>query len=219
MIDTSAPVAFRSQAGQDLFALAALRGKRHGLFVDIGAGHPEHISNTVMLERDYGWSGILCDIATEAELRAVRSPDNTVYGDAFEVNWLKAISGLPLQAQRVDYLSLDLEPPLLTLCALCLVPLDAVRFSVITIEHDSYRGAECAVMAEAMRAILLNRGYLLVARDVQVLAPNGKLRAFEDWWLDGDFFTAAEIATATQAADQIRAVFLAEWTKATAAAS
>lgn len=214
MIDTTAPVAFRSQAGQDLFVLGALRGKRNGVYLDIGAGHPEQISNTFMLERDYAWSGILCDIATEDLLRAARSSDNKVYGDAFAVNWLEAINCPAGADQRVDYLSLDLEPPLLTLCALCLLPLNAVRFSVITIEHDRYRGAECESMAEAMRAILTSKGYLLVAQDVQVLAPDGQLQPFEDWWLDGDYFTAAEVATATQAANMIRAAFLAEWTKA-----
>ena len=143
-------------------------------YLDIGAGEPQLISNTYELER-MGWTGILCDIEHEARLRAERKAV-AVYGDAFAVDWNDAI-----KADVVDYLSLDLEPPALTLRALCALPLDRVRFRAITVEHDAYRGSTRE--RSAMRGILTAFGYELVAPDVCV-AVGGALRPFEDWWVD-----------------------------------
>ena len=50
-----------SQNGQDLFVLKKLNYKRNGYFVEIGVGDGIHISNTYLLEKDYGWTGILCE--------------------------------------------------------------------------------------------------------------------------------------------------------------
>ena len=49
-----------SQINQDLFALFVL-GNNPGYFVEIGAGDGTFISNTLLLEWDYGWHGILCE--------------------------------------------------------------------------------------------------------------------------------------------------------------
>jgi hypothetical protein len=163
---------WNSQVGQDAWVAQLLPNGR--TYVDIGAGEPQLISNTYKLER-MGWNGILCDIQHEAQLLMHRA-GNVVYGDAFAVDWNDAI-----KPDVVDYLSLDLEPPALTLRALCALPLDRVRFRAITIEHDAYRGR----MKEraAMRGILSAFGYELVAPDVCGLF-NGKPMPFEDWWVD-----------------------------------
>ena len=47
-----------SQLGQDALVDQYLGGKRHGVFVDIGAYDGVTFSNTLMLERDRGWTGI-----------------------------------------------------------------------------------------------------------------------------------------------------------------
>jgi len=47
-----------SQLGQDALVDQYLRGKRHGVFVDIGAYDGVTFSNTLMLERERGWTGI-----------------------------------------------------------------------------------------------------------------------------------------------------------------
>jgi len=52
-----------SQLLQDLFVLYALRGKRDGYFVEFGATDGVQINNTVMLERAYGWRGVLAEPA------------------------------------------------------------------------------------------------------------------------------------------------------------
>jgi FkbM family methyltransferase len=53
----------RSQIGQDLFALWANDFKRGGFFVEIGAAGGVALSNTYLLERSFGWTGILAEPA------------------------------------------------------------------------------------------------------------------------------------------------------------
>lgn len=50
-----------SKEGQDLWALELLKFKRNGYFLDSGAGDPEEGSNTVRMEREFGWTGILVE--------------------------------------------------------------------------------------------------------------------------------------------------------------
>jgi hypothetical protein len=185
-----ATIVSRSQVAQDAFVVCCLNGMRSGRFLDIGAGEPELISNTVMLERDFGWSGICCDIETEERLREQRSA--VVVGDFFSEDWGTRCDSIAVDG-RIDYLSLDLEPPQLTLAALCELPLAKVRFSVITIEHDAYRGFDS--IRTAMRAILLDHGYVRVASDVKVQGL-----PFEDWWVDPKVI---DVEAATQAAKDV----------------
>ena len=53
----------KSQIGQDVFALFALNWKRYGFFVEIGATNGIELSNTYLLEKDFGWTGILAEPA------------------------------------------------------------------------------------------------------------------------------------------------------------
>jgi len=50
-----------SQFYQDIFCLLLNRGKRKGFFVEFGACDGLLISNTLILEREFGWSGILSE--------------------------------------------------------------------------------------------------------------------------------------------------------------
>jgi hypothetical protein len=52
-----------SQFFQDLFVLFVLAGKRNGYFVEFGACDGLHLSNTLLLERKLGWTGILAEPA------------------------------------------------------------------------------------------------------------------------------------------------------------
>ncbi|MFS4461104.1 FkbM family methyltransferase [Bdellovibrio sp. HCB2-146] len=46
-----------AQEGEDLLILEAMKYKRNGFFVDVGAHHPFRFSNTYAL-KSYGWTGI-----------------------------------------------------------------------------------------------------------------------------------------------------------------
>ena len=52
-----------SQIFQDLFVIRTLSGKRAGFFCEFGATDGVSLSNSCLLEREYGWRGILAEPA------------------------------------------------------------------------------------------------------------------------------------------------------------
>jgi FkbM family methyltransferase len=65
----------KSQLFQDLFVLFFLNGKRNGVFVEFGAADGVNLSNSYMLETQFGWKGILAEPAKDwhARIRAART--------------------------------------------------------------------------------------------------------------------------------------------------
>ena len=53
----------KSQLRQDLFVLSELNFKKNGFFVEFGATNGIDFSNSHLLEKEYGWSGILAEPA------------------------------------------------------------------------------------------------------------------------------------------------------------
>lgn len=53
----------KAQLKQDMFVLAELGFKRDGYFVEFGATNGVDFSNTYLLEKDLGWTGILAEPA------------------------------------------------------------------------------------------------------------------------------------------------------------
>jgi|SRR5579872_2098078 len=163
-----------SQAGQDRFVYEVLvrPGEvRKGLFVDIGCAGTQY-SNTLGLE-EIGWRGLLVDIAPQPETS--KRGSRFLQADATKMD-------LQIPWSDVDYLSLDVDEA--TLDALKRLPLDKVRFKVITIEHDAYRFGDKLRPFE--REILTKAGYKLVCADVCNPVP------FEDWWVDAPYLAYAE---------------------------
>ena len=61
-----------SQLNQDLWVLSTLNNKRNGVFLDIGAFDGVNLSNTYLLESQYGWKGI-CIEANETTFKKLRN--------------------------------------------------------------------------------------------------------------------------------------------------
>ncbi len=53
----------RSQFGQDLFVLFETGFKRNGYFVEFGATNGLELSNSYLLEKEFGWNGIVAEPA------------------------------------------------------------------------------------------------------------------------------------------------------------
>jgi len=49
---------FKSQHHQDEFIINYFKGKKNGVFIDVGAHDGITLSNTYVLEKEYGWTGI-----------------------------------------------------------------------------------------------------------------------------------------------------------------
>ena len=57
----SHPKNIKSQIYQDIFVLYTLNWKRNGFFVEFGSTNGFDLSNSYLLEKDFGWKGILCE--------------------------------------------------------------------------------------------------------------------------------------------------------------
>lgn len=170
-----------SQIGQDLFVLEVLNNKQNGIFLDIGAGHPTYINNTYLLEKEFGWIGVSIDNDQKNETSWAQSNRSPVFmcRDALEIDYKVFLTALFIAKSlaHVDYLSIDLEPPIRSLEVLRKIPFKDFPFQVITFEHDSYRrdpghdNTRTYTIRES-RKILCFHGYRLVFSNSQ-----------EDWWI------------------------------------
>jgi len=161
-----------SQIGQDSWVLDILQNKKHGTFIDLGAGHPVRLNNTFLLESIYNWTGISYDIGPPYAHGVDRSLSAKEYIKFWNDHRSTPIIVTDLlmhdlrqsfndyhMPKNIDYLSIDLEPPTSTYRVLYNLPLDQYQFKVITFEHDSYRGYSSQSHAAIM--YMQDHGYRL----------------------------------------------------------
>lgn len=174
-----------SQALQDVFVLCASR-KWGGSFVEVGGFHSRNLSNTFLLETEFGWSGTIFELRSDlaAEIRHNRSA-TVVEGDARKVKW-RTLVRRNVVSRKPDYFQVDCEPSLTSLQILISALLSGLRPSVITFEHDAYSSATILGVIRqgrftriVSRVLLRTLGYRLVGPNI--LTESGK--PFEDWWI------------------------------------
>lgn len=153
-----------SQIGQDRTVLQLLNNKINGIFIDIGCAGPKRFSNTYALEKYFNWTGIGIDIQDETDSigswENVRPNTKHILNDALSIDYSKLFKEYNMP-KTIDYLSLDLEPPQLTLNCLYKIPFNEYTFNVITFETDEYR-EDGETRVKNSRKYLLDLGYKLV---------------------------------------------------------
>ena len=132
-----------SQIGQDLYVIKHLKEKKEGIFIDIGCSTPKTISNTYLLESQYGWTGLAIDIVEHSETNGetwlkTRPNSKLIIQNALNIEYDELFKSYSLPF-IIDYLTIDLEPPELTLECLFKIPFHNYKFRVITFETDAYR--------------------------------------------------------------------------------
>lgn len=170
-----------SQAFQDLFILAALKGKRNGLYLEVGAQEPFYQNNTALLETEFGWEGISIEIREDlCRMFAEQRKNIILCEDATKTNYLAVLNEFN-KGTVFDYLQLDCEPSKTTFEILLSIPFDDYKFAIITYEHDHYVDLTNSYR-EKSRKYLKMMGYELLVTNV---SPN-EMSPFEDWWYHPD---------------------------------
>jgi hypothetical protein len=177
-----------SQAGQDLFVLEMLNGKRGGYFLEIGANSATLNSNTYILEEDFGWQGLMIEYEAKYQREYLENRKNSshIIADARTVPYrslLKA-KNWPI---NIDYLQIDLDvdnrSTLDVLEKMDRTVFPEYKFATITFEHDFYRG-DFFETRKVSREIFARNGYKLLFPDVFHIG-----RDFEDWYVCPDLVT------------------------------
>lgn len=175
-----------SQSYQDMFVLSVLNGKKNGTYLEIGAFEGIFISNTYLLEKEFGWTGISIDIEVNSEVsfRSADRKNEILIGNALDIDYLDLLTSKKIP-NRIDYLQLDIEPQVNTLECLKKIPFDQFKFSVITYETDYYDPSvsreESHKVREESRKILESNGYELLVGNICNISNNDP---FEDWYVD-----------------------------------
>jgi hypothetical protein len=88
-----------AQLQQDLFVLWRSKGKQGGTFVEFGASNGVTNSNSLMLERDYGWGGLLIEALPWHRRDIVRArPDAELVIGAVDPTYPAAPKSLEIMA-------------------------------------------------------------------------------------------------------------------------
>tara|TARA_Y100001937_G_scaffold71079_1_gene96737 strand:- start:219 stop:848 length:630 start_codon:yes stop_codon:yes gene_type:complete len=178
---------FYSQIGQDEWVVTMSESKKNGYFLDIGAAHPTDISNSYYVEKELGWKGVCIDLGVS---HYAFHSNNQINSDEQYMDMWKQKRSSPLYitdalqvdfdklyednfpTKRLDYLSIDLSPPNVSLEFLLGFPIKKYSFDYITFETDWYSDKSTR---EPSRDFLLGHGYRLAVTGEQ-----------EDWYVNKD---------------------------------
>jgi hypothetical protein len=172
-----------SQALQDLFVLSVLNGEHDGTFLEIGGFHPEFLSNSLLLERDFGYSGITIDLdsSVESQFKAYGRKCKFITADATKLDYNVVLSSF--DKPIISYLQIDIEPNIQSLNCLRIIPFDNFDFKTISFEHDNYDPNQSKDVNDAIRKeseeILELNGYIAVAKNIENMGSD----EFESWWI------------------------------------
>ncbi len=146
---------------QDRFVAETLNFKTNGFFVDIGCNHYKDISNTYFFEKNLNWRGLAVDIneGWRNEWSVHRPNTHFIGQDATTIDYQSVLENVNAP-NIIDYLSIDTEPPEISLKCLKKILEASFKYRVITFETDYYTGDMSGL--EESRKILTQMGYTFV---------------------------------------------------------
>lgn len=170
-----------SQVMQDMFVLTMLNGKRNGTYLEIGAADPYEKNNTVLLEKQFDWTGVSIEILESESEKFKKERKNPIINkNALDIDYNQLLKEYNF-GETIDYLQVDCEPPKTTYEIMTKIPFDKYKFAVITFEHDYY--ADCTKLYKDLsRKFLISKGYVLVGSGISPMEG----ASFEDWWVHPD---------------------------------
>jgi FkbM family methyltransferase len=139
-----------SQLGQDKIVDEYLHGKRNGVFVDIGAYDGVTFSNTLMLERERGWTGVciepLPDIFAELQKNRRCICVQACIGDR--------------EKPEVEFLAVQSEAARTRMLSGVLSEYDPRHLARVDVELNEFGGSKCVILAPMRRlhAVLHEHG-------------------------------------------------------------
>jgi hypothetical protein len=197
-----------AQSDQDIWVLSMLDGMHNGTYLEIGAGWPEHISNTALLELQFGWRGVSLDYQdVYPDMWQAAGRKSFVQGNGQTVDFDLLLSDMP---SVIDYFSIDCDPGWVTFEITQRVPWHKHKFRLITFEHDCH--AEGPAIKDASREFLQSLGYQLVANNISHM---GIAADYEDWWAHPDLVDSARLAQHQSLDDSIKDYQLYLYTSST----
>lgn len=183
---------YNGQAYADRFVLNCTEFKRNGYFLELGSRHAKWNNNSYILERSFGWTGVMVDrVAThKAEYESERPNSIHIIQDATQINYKEVFEKNNFPS-NLDFWQLDLEvrdnTALTTFLKINEELLDTYKFATITMEHDIFTELPDAEDTRRItRDILESKGYYCVFKDI--LDPPAVCvdAPYEDWWVHPD---------------------------------
>jgi len=197
---------YKSQVGQDEWIIKMTNGKRNGYFLDIGASDGVFLSNTYILEKDYGWNGICVESDDDVYEKlistrnckciktAIYSENTTVPFVQEPYKGIKSCIQIPSGeiVKMVDAITLDKlmadnnVPAYIDYISLDIegadyealrgFPFDKYRVGYWTIENNAYMDG--GALKDKIRKIMAEHGYKVV------LDTSDAVKFFEDWFYE-----------------------------------
>jgi hypothetical protein len=155
---------YPAQLGQDVLVDKILHGKTDGTFLDIGASYHEQFSNSFFFEKERNWKGLAVELNPVYAQGWMEHRPNSIFhlADAAAVNYQQILTDFKFPG-CIDFLSIDIDPPLASWVVLQLVMQTSYTFNVIAFEVD-YGGdiefPERFSIRDPSRELLRSKGYI-----------------------------------------------------------
>jgi FkbM family methyltransferase len=200
-----------SQLAQDRFVLFALGERRgEGFFVEFGAADGRDLSNTYLLEREFGWNGIVAEAnpADQAALRRNRRcgvSDHCVWSRSGETVQFQVVDACPALSTIAEYQHSDqhdrsrattIEVPTITLNDLLEQHAAPRHIDYISIDTE---GSELAILeafdfaAYEVSVFTIEHNFTPAREKIQRLMQQhgyvrvmGAISRWDDWYVRAD---------------------------------